>query len=323
MMKIEISERLQPFTHQAGALLLIPGTDQKVQIFPTRIVLSDRVITLPFTGPVEQFTVMMDLEREKILVWGTANEGYFHYVLHKEGFFVDRDQTGDLKNCLSPLVSPSKKTVKERLSLGCHKKQEWDQIVRRSDLKEILPHWLRLGTLTKSSFNLPESLSCAVKALEKRDGIAFYKALHHLFRARFKGVLVPDTKDDLFQGILEKEDLLGTEIGFLTEGAGLIRRAFVDENKILPCLPPQFPCGRLLETSLKGVGLVDLEWSKKFIRRMVIRCDQNGSTLLRFQPDIRQFRLRRGRSDQGVFLSVEEKVHYKDGDVLFFDRFTK
>jgi hypothetical protein len=322
-MKIEISERLQPFSHCPGTTMLIPGTAKHVVIYPTKVQLPDRELLLPLTGPVKEFTVMLDLERERIAVWGKAREGYFRYFITEEGIALDRDQTSLLGEIIQQKSVISELSTAERLSLGSHKKQDWEQIVRRGDLREILPHWLRLGTITVAAGEAPPSLASAIKALEQRDSIGFHQALYELFLGRFGGLLLPQTHDPLFQGILPEKDPADSDAALLSHSASLIRRAFVDGAEILPCLPPQFPCGRFLHTPLEGVGTLSLEWSKKQVRRMVLACDRKGSQALSFQQGIRNFRLRRGNLDRGITLSAGDPLHYTEGEVLWLDRFTR
>ncbi len=79
-----------------------------------------------------------------------------------------------------------------------------------------------------------------------------------------------------YQGLMPLERSQGnvSPLAFLTEGARLIRNHFIEEEpngiKILPALPPECHAGRLINVAIKGVNL-DLEWSKKTIRRLILR----------------------------------------------------
>src|SRR5689334_22585384 len=116
---ISIAERLKPFSHQPGAKCLLPESPYLVEAFPALVrikTLSGEIIKeipLPIEGPLEQFTLMQNLERGCVTLFSEAY--YFHILPNLEVVFQ--------KN---PPLPPLK--TEERLSLGSHKKQEWEAI---------------------------------------------------------------------------------------------------------------------------------------------------------------------------------------------------
>ena len=91
-MTIEIVQRLHPFSHLPGVLSLLPKTHLVLQLFPTRVYffacgVSTALFSLSWDiqGPVRDFTVELNLEREEIRVFGVGQFGYFRYVFKRQG----------------------------------------------------------------------------------------------------------------------------------------------------------------------------------------------------------------------------------------------
>ena len=72
-MHIEISQRLRPFTHRPGMASILPGTGERVVVYPTMV----GGQYLPISGPVKGFTHQLDLEKGCLSVYGHAKEGFF------------------------------------------------------------------------------------------------------------------------------------------------------------------------------------------------------------------------------------------------------
>jgi hypothetical protein len=169
-MEINIAERLHPFSHRAGTSCLLPGSHFEIQVFPAKIIIRDssqslgpllEEVCLDIQGPVEDFTVMQNLEKGFLQIWGHAANGFFRYRLHaikdatQVGLFIEKASKDflDLSNSSYIKLIDHVKDIYhplpvERLSLGNHKIQDWDMICRRLDMKEIFPAWFRLGQLT-------------------------------------------------------------------------------------------------------------------------------------------------------------------------------
>ena len=89
-MKIKLTEKYKPFSHEAGVSLLIPRSSWKATIFPAKIQLESLLsiggkqnlsVTPHLRGPLTRFTVMQDLERHWVRVFGEGPQGYFSYRL--------------------------------------------------------------------------------------------------------------------------------------------------------------------------------------------------------------------------------------------------
>lgn len=318
-MRIEIAERLHPFSHCPGISCLLPGSALCLQVFPALLRLSDHSsgrpkslgeVTLGVKGPVRDFTVVQDLERGEVRIFGQSQEGYFRYKCaslngERMALQVVKGSVPLLSSCeaveLKP-VTPSCFTV-ERLSLGNHKAQNWSEMRRRQNLEELLPLWFYLGQLAPRSdahvvYRGTASLLEECRALiAKRDKEKLTPAFLKLWLAGFGGLFVPRLEDEQHQGFdLPPASETTSPLLLLTEGAQIIRSLFIQQCEnwiaLLPALPPAFHCGRMVGVHCPPYGSLDLEWSKKQLRRLVVRADCDGEVQFCFQPDLKEFRLR-------------------------------
>jgi len=201
-MLIKISERLLPFSHLPGTLVLLPGSSLRLQVYPELVKIENisgptpiLLATLLFQvrGPVEEFTVQQDLEKGCVRVWGHATHGFFRYTFHalqqgsaalchvekgmKEEIVVTGAWTKHTipehtnqfiishKNTDVAEMQPYTVPLIERLSLGNSKAQDWALISRRRKMEEIIPLWHCLGQLviTKKPSDFSNSSSLVEK----------------------------------------------------------------------------------------------------------------------------------------------------------------
>jgi len=333
-MRITIAQRIQPFSHTPGTRCLIPGTIYSVQVFPAlvRVFSEEQQIQeflLGIQGPVNDFTVQLDLEKGAVLVWGKAANGFFRYRIKADaGMIRLESEKGEMLSDFSmkyegPFTEPA---FKERISFGSHKKQDWDLVRRRQDLKEVFPVWYALGQVTPSAGfgeNRSASLFDEIDGTEK---IGKEQSYLNLFYAGFEGVLCPRGED---------RDHLGFELSpvggglsatpLLSEGWKRIRQMFVSVSDgtlcVLPELLPLFHSGRMIGIQLEGIGELDIEWSKKQIRRMQLRSEMEGELHLAFQKQLKSYRIESERMKERV--SVGEPLEVQKGVLYEFDQFQK
>ena len=323
---IRIANRLRPFSHLPGSCCLIPGTSYEVEIFPSLIRFYDLgkgkrelidEIVVEAEGPLKEFTVMQDLERGCVSVWG---EGLSYHVL----------PTLEIVETKNPKVE--KPASHEKLSLGSHKKQEWEMVKKRCDFREIFPLWFRLGSLTvpggplkgkKGIFSLLEE--CKEK-IDTHRPERILCSFERLFLAGFRSMMVPRLVDEDYLGILPVECEPGSEtpLHLLSEGARLIRSLFITQKKnkiaILPNLPPEFFAGRMIQLNCDA-GEVDLEWTKKCVRQMVFRAKKDGEVCFDFPSSVNRFRVRVHPKEKGEVLLCGKPLEIKSGTTYLLDRF--
>ena len=231
---------MRPFSHQPGIECLLPRTCWSVQAFPTRLFLRDRQkamssaaieIPLHLHGPVREFTVLQDLEKGCVFIWGIAKEGHFRLRLQAGPdaieLWVDRGriecQGRLLKtkermswNYSGPYREPD---LFERLSLGSHRSQDWNQVWPRLDPKEILPVLFHLSQWIPSLDSTPSS------------GMFYLleQGWDDFLPAAFSGILIPRLIDDQFQGLLEPEEISpqASPCALIAKAGEKIRKLFI------------------------------------------------------------------------------------------------
>lgn len=304
MKPIQIANRLRPFSHSPGVETLVPKTSTIAKIYPTRILFSSgEVLSIPLTGPVVNFTVTADLESHKIFVCGVAREGYFRYVIRRDGKEIITQLCKGaiaLKTNTIPCKDPFIKANVEKLCLGIHKKQDMDLMRRRCDLHELLPFLYRVGQIT------PINGSTDMSELD----------LKTLFLHNFSGIFSP-----------AEEKHLGISLDNLPENANLlraiskqIRTYFVQEKEgeitVLPSLPKSMKSGRMVDLKLQN-AVLDLHWSKGVIRRVLIKSNIDQEITFQFTGNIRTYRKGSIKRKNGDALAL------KAGEVYLLDRFEK
>lgn len=324
---LKIAERLRPFSKRPGIRCLIPGSSIVVEVFPalvrfyegskkTLVLLKE--IPLSIQGPLNQFVVFQDLERGCVTV--LADRKTFHLL-----------PTMEMSNKKNPpfLLGHSM----ERLSLGAHKKQEWETLHQKRDFHTLLPLWHRLGLLTKMPVNpLPETgifslLHSCEKTIFKNQPEKILPSFLPLFLAGFSDLFVPRLQDEEHQGIVfpipsKDED---QPLYLLTYGAALIRALFFQKQGnrflFLPALPPEFFAGRFLDVKT-DVATISFEWSKKHLRSVFLHCHKDDEITLEV-PHMHRFRRRSSLRDSGRIHQVEEGMIVRKGETIILDRFIK
>ncbi len=322
---IQIAERLCPFSHEPGTRCLIPTTPFVVEAFPSLLRIYDFAGTLvkeyplDIKGPLKQFTVMQDLEKGCVTIF--SEQATFHLLPDLNLVLTKNPHLPPLEN-------------RERLSLGSHKKQEWERIRRGRDFFALFPIWFRLGSLLALTPRLGDDRGLFRLLRECESSIASNRpetilpAFERLFLAGFESLMIPRDSDTDFQAILPLDEPASVDspLYLLTEGARLIRSLFVvqtgKEISLLPHLPPQFFAGRIVDFR-STYGLIDLEWTKKSLRQLHFRASCDGEVHFHFSPELKQCRLRQERSDPGSLFTCGDSLAIKSGSHYLLDRFQK
>jgi hypothetical protein len=339
-MKISISQRCRPYSHEPGASCLVPHTCWAVQAFPCLIRLIDcekndsteRIdVALSLTGPVREFSVQQDLEKGYVSVWGVAREGRYQIRIEASethiGMYVDRAPSGGLiaagrnfqkgEFLLWPIRRFYKADALERLSLGKHRGADWDAIWRRFDLKDILPVLFYLGQQVPRISAAPP---CGVFRLLEGDWEPF-------LRAGFFSILCPRLTDSQHQGLLESETIPSeaSACRLVTGAAEKIRRLLVNQKGMEVCIPKQnlFPCGRMTNVHLDQIGRIDFEWRQYLVRQMIVRASHSAEVNFIWPKAVHSLRLRQNLSDRGRCVDAGKSLLLEAGKVYYLDRFQK
>lgn len=350
-MKIKIAERLRPFSHEPGTSCLLPSSSLHLQIFPAliRVFNLDKEllaeIHLNVKAPLENFTVMLDLEKGGIRVFAKGGLDYFIRATSEllaieskkalkmscssDFKLVDIDQkTTVLAKTNSKAVSFLTWKKSSALSLGCHKAQDFSLIKRRLNLSEILPHWHRLGTHLEVQGKRPEGgTAFFLNQLANCDKMETVSLLTSLFQTGFEGILFPRLSDEEHQGFDLPPLKEGSPLVLLTDGARLIQELFIKvegtQISFLPRLHPEFHSGRFIDLKLEGIGMLHFEWSKKLLKKIIFIADKDQTLEFHFQKQIHRCRSRKSLNDRGEKLSVPCFISVEAGKTYYFDRFEK
>lgn len=315
---LKITEKLRPFSHQPGTSCLVPGSDWICRAFPAMLNIQGVDFPIRVTGPVREFTVQMDLERNCLWIWGISKEGHFRFKLAADeiglSLLVDRCPKSGLEIGSHKFKAKEKILLMsggcfrlpkkiERLSLGNWKAQDWDLVRRRNLVYEWVPVLYALGQKTPHT---GDAKGGPLDLLDKPT---------EFFHAAFTGILVPHLIDPLHQGLFP-EDGLGNPLALLTLAYKKIRSFLIQEERILPDLPSDWDCGRILGLETQ-YGPLDLEWTKGAIRQMILHPEKSGEVDFVFSKPVKSFRFNGERVEQGGSLAVESGKKY------IFDRFQK
>lgn len=295
-MKITVFETCKPFSHQPGIRCLLPGKRDVVQAFPAKI--NEEVI--PVRTPMKEWTVSQNLQQGHVCIRGVDQEG-----------------------CWTRELAGKAPLRKAKLSFGVHKAQQMERVIERAAPEEFLPFWFALANFyPEFEGEIPaESL---LDDLQRSDRTRLYRAWSQLFRAGFEGWMIPRLKDTDYHGF-DKDPVSGTDpFVLVTAGVRLLQQMLVDDTTagvlaILPKLPPELHCGRLIDLALPKIGVLSIEWSKKEIKKVILTPSHSQELQIRFAKQFGSCRVNDGSSTSRQ--TMEKPLKIEKGNVIYFDQF--
>ena len=160
----------RPFTHEVGQPVLVPGSNLILTLYPTRcecaLFGSSKIVqTVTFASPsvAREFEVMQDIQRQRVVVRSTFDEGLLsYYITANEGkaylkctrigftakvYVQDREEvlTQGAYFTLLHQVNHSDFNKESVLHMGCFKKQHLPSMQFRFSVSELLPFFFMLG----------------------------------------------------------------------------------------------------------------------------------------------------------------------------------
>lgn len=320
---ITITQRFRPFSHKPGASALIPGSLWSIVAYPAKIILQkEKVIhelNLDAQGPVEGFTFIQNLEKDRIEVFGKAqNIGFFKlFIEHIENnisFTLDR---GSCLKCLldkksillnakeSFTIEVLDKALKlnnfpERLFLGVHKKQDWDRVSSRASLLEMLPFVFLLGQKTPS------------------QSIQDIKNIEHVLGS-FSGILVPDQQHAQNLGV--SFDLANRGCLLASLYKKIRSEIFQERDNALVFSDSFFQktiSGRVTGLITQMISM-NLYWVKKKLRMITFKALSDGQLFLDFTNKAESFRMRLNKRDKGVKMTVKTPLQIQQNQIYIID----
>lgn len=317
MRHIEISAKMAPYSKMAGTECVVPCSDWVVAAFPAMLRVAGLLeISIGVQGPVSDFLVQMDLERDCVWISGKAVDGYYRLELTAalDGLWLKVHrapkatlQIGDRAAALKEKIlllsggQVVQKEAYERVFFGSWKAQDWDLVRRRNDLREVVPSLFLLGQ----------------KVPADRDETSLGK-MDLFFRSAFSGILVPRLRDGSHQGIERVPIASENPFSLLRSGYESIRALMLEEKgqnaQILPGIQ-EHPVGRA--HLYPSFGSLELEWSQGMIRRMIVTPLANCEVTFVFPKEVASFRI----GDQKLING--SPVILLANTPLLFDRFQK
>ncbi len=357
MKQIEIKQKLKPFSITPGIEIPYPQTEHVFKLYPTYFEIykegkSVFQAHLNFKEVPKNFIAHFNLYSGKIEVQLTFEKGALHFDLYsnseslvllvKRNTFknldlkvegASRSQKIVLKKEFILIGSASTTSTPhlELLSLGSHKKQQIERILERRDVAEIFPILFMLGQYCKleRSKNKEGSLVFIKKLqdhLKQKKHDCIVSDLMPLITSSFSGLFVPHLEDVFHLGYtlprLSKNP--PSPFTLLSELYFSIRSFLIlKESKslyLLPHLPPELFCGRILKLKEEGLTL-DLEWTKKELRLLKIKATSDQSLKLCFQKPIQKCRIR--VDNKSSIFKNKSTFNFEKSKTYFFDRFEK
>ncbi len=295
-MKITIFETYKPFSHRPGVRCLLPGTKEIVHAFPAKI----NGENIPVHTPMKEWTVTQNLQRGTVSVRGV-----------------------DQQSCWTKEFAGKMPLRGAKLSFGVHKAQQMERIVERAAPEEFLSFWFALANFYPAyEGDIPTN--CLLDDLQQCERTHLYKAWSNLFRAGFEGWMIPRVQDSDFHGF-GKDPISGNDpFVLVTAGARLLQRMLVDDSQpgvlsILPKLPPELHCGRLVDLELANIGTLAIEWSKKEIKKVILTPSHSQELHIRFAKTFGSCRVRDGHTTSRQ--TMEKPLKIEKGNVIYFDQF--
>ncbi|ANH78262.1 hypothetical protein [Candidatus Chlamydia sanziniae] len=330
---ISLTQYFKPYTRIPGKALPIPGATLYARVFPscwslfssTHELLAKESVVMQ--GPLKRFVVFQDLHRGGLAI---TSECYKYYLL------PSGEYTTSLKGKL-----PSASLAVPLLSLGVHKHADWQKIRQRQDLKEMLPLWLRLAAMVPKekhedplpTYGTGRLLARAHQKIREKKITEIVPTLLSLVLSGFSECFLPRLYDTEWQGILPDitpNHELEVPFSLLAHSFVMLQEIFISYQgkfiQILPALPPEFPCGRLVGVHLPNIGTLSMIWTKKTIRQVSLEAYHTTPLFLQFCSSLRTARLRqwtRRRFSGFKQIALGENVEIKAGTTYLWDCFCK
>ncbi len=353
-MQIKIKEKFKIISHDLGASFLILNTSYYVKIYPGLLIFKDLSCDrtfqffFKFQGPVKDFTILQNLFNGTLEVNFHSKDGYIAYqVLVKEKdvyLYFDKITKDHLEIEFDKVTKiRSKEKIKlpisvicetkpeEYLFFGIHKKPDIYLIRKRENLQEILPFiFLYSQFFLNVQYNCCLRKNCLLKEIEKniqkKEKQNLYESVLKAFKVHFWGAFVPRMNDEEYQNIAAFFNTDLNPFCIFIKFYHLIKNMIIDQNSnelfILPCLPPQFHHARAVNIKTLN-GNIDIEWSKKLLKKAIFKPEKDVSLKLILQSQIKTFRIRSNKNEKGQIFKNNDEIFFKKDISYLLDKFKK
>jgi len=353
-MLIRIKEKFKIISHDLGTSFLILNTSYFVKIYPGILSFKDLSsnntfkVFLKFQGSVKNFTILQNLFNGNIEVNFHTKKGFLAYkIFVKEKnvyLYFDRITDQDLKIEFNNLINVSLKqkillpiklisiTIPEELLfLGIYKKSDLYFIRKRENLNEILPF-----IFLYSQFYLEARYSCCLKkkcllkeinkCIQKKEKQNLNETFLNAFKVHFFSAFIPRMNDEEYQNIVDIDEKGLNPFCVFNNFYHSIKSMLIEfsDNQlfILPCLLKEFHHGRAVNIKT-SIGSIDIEWSKKLLKKAIFRPLRNDRLKLVLQSDIKTFRIRTSKNEKGKIFKNLDNIAFQKNKIYLLDKFKK
>jgi len=340
-MTISIHHKLKPFSHEKGQRYLIPGSTVSIQVYPTKILGFDLLdlksvfeIHLDLHDFYKEFTSEVDFEKKHLRVFGKCLEGFIELKIFSEAqgllLRLERFKGQSLKITLNGITktlhikdeivlnegSEALSTKNEHLFLGISKKQDLSQIYERLDLKEYLPYIFKLGSfLNLAPSKAQDPFIQEVATFSSLNQTKKKEYLEKLIYGFFKQGFIPCLSDETFSGLKSSTDINLSPLYLIKALYESLKSSLVIfENKKLKIMHgwlEEFVAGKLTHVEVE-FGFIHLEWTKGFLRRLVLDVKKDTDIELVFSKKIKSYRIRKGKKIGRDISFFEKGIYHID-----------
>ncbi|HRW58264.1 MAG TPA: hypothetical protein P5048_01450 [Chlamydiales bacterium] len=315
-------------------------------------------IHFDFLGPMKGFTIFQNLDKNYIEINGHIRMGHFRFriVAKEEGIdlMAVKMPAGELKFSFISKVSSIKQIcgfmhAKEtlfvpwkfatkfeksisKISFGVFKQKDVSMMQRRFLLTEYLPYWHLLSQkvpfFTSTIEGTAKFLDQCIPLICMKNKKKIEDLLELTLRSGFSTFLMPRLLDEEYQGILvdQKVSKKAHPTILFEYGKKIIESLFLytepEKVFVLTCMPPSISHGKAINLKTE-YGTFDVEFSKKFLKKLVFRPSYDCSFVFKLQSKIKSFRMKESRKEFGTTLHSNDKISFVKGRKYFFDKFQK
>lgn len=306
---IHIREDYRYFTHLPGKESVIPLSKAVAKVYPCRIEVTAELtclIELKVTGPIDGFSHLLNIEKGRVEVFGTAKEGYFHlFLTGKDGKIFLKLYRGNalLIEVDGRAVTMSKgeeisllttETMamperREKVSFGCYKKP-----------------------LLENGIALESKLYCLSQLFPKTPLETLEPILIDLFS--------PKLEDPYYRGLPFQNNLsdkFSLFSSFFQKYRASILVEISDEIHLLRGKLPH--AGRALGLICDGF-MIDILWKKGKVIKMILHPTYDSKKKFIFPNNAESFRVKGHPKEKGKVFPAKELLSLEQGKALYIDR---
>lgn len=342
-MTISIHHKLKPFSHLKKQQVLVPGLSTLFTSYPCRLEGFDLFnlkplfsIDFKITDYLFEFTTEVDFEKKVLRIFGRPEGGFIEFKVFKKEkalyLKLERYFQDSLELILDGLniTLKIKEAIKigqedfdtfdtsERVDFGISKKQDLLNIETNKSLKQYLPYLFSLGTKLKIGEPIhPVYPLDFIKTWPSFNQNELKKGLEKVLCGFFSIGFIPSFDDLYYQGLNCDQSIKISPLYLLSSLAFWFKDALVKHKdstlEFFSQLPKELIAGKACDLCF-DFGKVHIEWTKGFLRQVILVIEKEVSLQLVFPKNVRSFRMKKNKK-------ILPLTHLYTQGVYHLDRF--